>query len=48
MIVFGVFDDSTYPSKLDKLFIHQHDAQIYAKETYRGKEYTVEELEVIQ
>lgn len=47
MIVFAVFNDATYPAKLDKLFLSKLDAEQYAKETYSGKEYTVEELEVI-
>lgn len=47
MIVFGVFDDELYPPKLDKLFLSKIDAEQYARETYRGKEYSVEELEVI-
>lgn len=45
--VWGVFDDKTYPPKLDKLFMYEGSARIYANETYRGKEYTIEELEVI-
>lgn len=47
MTVWGVFDDALYPSKLDKLFMKEADARIYAKETYRDKEYTVEDLEVV-
>ena len=47
LYIWGVFDDKTYPPKLDKLFLQEAQAHIYAKETYRGKEYTIEELEVI-
>lgn len=46
-LVWGVFDDKTYPPKLDKLFMYEGDAKVYAKETYKGKEFTIEELEVI-
>ena len=47
--VYAIFNEKEMCRKLDKLFLRENDALIYAKETYRSADdYSLEEIDVIK
>jgi hypothetical protein len=47
--VYAIFNEKEVCRTLDKLFLRERDALVYAKETYRSADdYSLEEIDVIK